>query len=971
MEALAARVDALGRLTVRHLWLERSTSDPTARRLLEVLEEYGKMAAEVATEPVDPEKLVQQLGNILQLLADSATCPDQVHNDFKSELMKVSRLISRKDVASGCFEWTDSLLVKALREGRWLLIDNVNLCSPSVLDRLNGLLEPEGQLALSERGVVDGGVPCVRPHEQFRLFLAMDPRHGEISRAMRNRGVEIYLPTTDDSHSHDDDDDLVSIVSSAGLLQPLLQQTLIQFHRWIVSQSPSSTQQAPSMTELVQAAWLTAQRKQMLTTAGPLSCLDETCAEVYIRAIRSPEDKEAARLKLAELIESALTPSSLPNAVDRLTPIATAFSSHQIANSATLARVRQASLSLIKSTTTQEIRDAVLLFYLTSSAEDVRWRTEYLDKIMMTLSSTDDGLGVQLQEVLLNQSQANGNLPWDLRWFANLMQTHDHHRLEEQEMNNRISLAMFWMAWFGVQHSFSTVKGSGTLAALTQAIESGSLAEEAVPDRLLVLVPRFCRQMDETVCHLLTSSQVRLNDADWANLMDAFLMRNHMRDLDLLPVGNVDLLDSSLGQVSLYWNWFLKRSVPIVTELLGRFSLAKLDPASGSGRGSVEAVLARRISRWLEPSAEPFADEKISRSAQIVGSVLSKLTHLGSKAIRDFVRLLESETSDADDLIEQLTQFQQEEAKQSASSEILSLLDHLVLLQHYSVQEQMSHSLTLSVPTTSAAQLDLAGHGRPWAESLLAHWEVVNRLDLATSPLLSRTAASILIDGLVTLAESEEKHGRLLTLQKILWLNGDHLQHTAYDPLTNDHRLAVESLNNLIRGVDYAHSYKQSTNVSSKGVEIIQMAQSVSNDANKLGSLWLLQGLARCLLLATLPGSRVDPVVKRKLKSQLKHNELERLERLLSLYRLHRRVLLAEPDELLDVAHPHIQHLSCVQQQLDVQITEEGKRKPTWRPETSLFDQLMRDLHHYVSSVASPVSVLALHEKLTGSKAMR
>jgi midasin len=89
----------------------------------------------------------------------------------------------------------------------------VNLCSPSVLDRLNGLLEPEGQLALSERGVVDGGVPCIRPHEQFRLFLAMDPRHGEISRAMRNRGVEIYLPT-DDSNSQDcdDNDDLVSIV---------------------------------------------------------------------------------------------------------------------------------------------------------------------------------------------------------------------------------------------------------------------------------------------------------------------------------------------------------------------------------------------------------------------------------------------------------------------------------------------------------------------------------------------------------------------------------------------------------------------------------------------------------------------------------------------------------------------------------------------------------------------------------------
>lgn len=27
----------------------------------------------------------------------------------------------------------------------------------------------------------------------FRLILAMDPKYGEISRAMRNRGVEIYV----------------------------------------------------------------------------------------------------------------------------------------------------------------------------------------------------------------------------------------------------------------------------------------------------------------------------------------------------------------------------------------------------------------------------------------------------------------------------------------------------------------------------------------------------------------------------------------------------------------------------------------------------------------------------------------------------------------------------------------------------------------------------------------------------------
>jgi len=37
-----------------------------------------------------------------------------------------------------------------------------------VLDRLNALLEPNGCLSLSERGVINGAVPTVVPHPEFR-----------------------------------------------------------------------------------------------------------------------------------------------------------------------------------------------------------------------------------------------------------------------------------------------------------------------------------------------------------------------------------------------------------------------------------------------------------------------------------------------------------------------------------------------------------------------------------------------------------------------------------------------------------------------------------------------------------------------------------------------------------------------------------------------------------------------------------
>ncbi|KAJ3057055.1 AAA ATPase midasin [Rhizophlyctis rosea] len=119
--------------------------------------------------------------------------------------------------AHGKFEWIDGTLIRALEDGHWILIDNVNLCPASVLDRLNSLFEPGGVLINNERGLVNGEVKIIRPHPNFRIFMTMDPRFGEVSRAMRNRAVEIYLS----SEPHTDatlDVDYTRILNGVGLL---------------------------------------------------------------------------------------------------------------------------------------------------------------------------------------------------------------------------------------------------------------------------------------------------------------------------------------------------------------------------------------------------------------------------------------------------------------------------------------------------------------------------------------------------------------------------------------------------------------------------------------------------------------------------------------------------------------------------------------------------------------------------------
>jgi MoxR-like ATPase len=132
---------------------------------------------------------------------------------------------------NGSFEWIDGTLVKALERGDWVLIDNVNFCSPSVLDRLNPLMEPGGCLMINERGLVNGEMKIIRPHPDFRLFLTMDPRHGEISRAMRNRAVELSmlgsecLPGGDSSPL-----DVSRILNTVGIAGAALPRVLFDLH---------------------------------------------------------------------------------------------------------------------------------------------------------------------------------------------------------------------------------------------------------------------------------------------------------------------------------------------------------------------------------------------------------------------------------------------------------------------------------------------------------------------------------------------------------------------------------------------------------------------------------------------------------------------------------------------------------------------------------------------------------------------
>ncbi|NWW44539.1 MDN1 protein, partial [Pedionomus torquatus] len=178
----------------------------------------------------------------------------------------------------GTFEWVDGMLVQALQSGDWLLMDNVNFCNPSVLDRLNALLEPGGVLTMSERGVIDGTIPTIAPHPNFRLFLSMDPVHGEISRAMRNRGIEIYIPGENDGNVLDNLD-LKLLLHGLGLVGDGVCDALMAVHS---ETKAAITGSVSSLSPLLQAAVLIVQ--QLQRGLGLAKSFYRACWEVYGRS---------------------------------------------------------------------------------------------------------------------------------------------------------------------------------------------------------------------------------------------------------------------------------------------------------------------------------------------------------------------------------------------------------------------------------------------------------------------------------------------------------------------------------------------------------------------------------------------------------------------------------------------------------------------------------------------------------------
>ena len=175
------------------------------------VERVAKLAAEAAQdaksrENTDDGKKANKRRKTTSVLSDDLVA---AWRDFERDLSVVEHSTNASKNGGPVFAFVEGALITALREGHWILLDEINLAPAETLERLGGILESEsGSIVLSERG---DGEPIPR-HPRFRLFGAMNPATDvgkrDLPTALKHRFVEIYAGETEGR------DDLAMIVDT-------------------------------------------------------------------------------------------------------------------------------------------------------------------------------------------------------------------------------------------------------------------------------------------------------------------------------------------------------------------------------------------------------------------------------------------------------------------------------------------------------------------------------------------------------------------------------------------------------------------------------------------------------------------------------------------------------------------------------------------------------------------------------------
>ena len=118
--------------------------------------------------------------------------------NVKADLKLARQMVLRTELAT-VFGFVEGALTEAVKQGDWILLDEVNMAAPETLECLSSLLEPKGSITLIEAGQHK----AVPRHPEFRLLACMNPATDtgkcDLPAGIRNRFTEVVVDEMTDT----------------------------------------------------------------------------------------------------------------------------------------------------------------------------------------------------------------------------------------------------------------------------------------------------------------------------------------------------------------------------------------------------------------------------------------------------------------------------------------------------------------------------------------------------------------------------------------------------------------------------------------------------------------------------------------------------------------------------------------------------------------------------------------------------
>lgn len=533
------------------------------------------------------KKRIQILEEIFIKIEKIQKTTKKQHNlaQLRKVLSTLSSIIKSSESLNtgGHFEWVDSKIVKSLKHGQFICLEHVNLCSAAVVDRLNPVFEPNGNLLMSEKGVtVDNEAEIVEKHENFRAFLTLDPKHGEISRAMRNRCIELSL-----GKELYTENDLRRLIYEMGVKEMFLIKILLRVHHRLCDLSEFSVF---GVSNVLKFAFLVSQNRRM--GVDDRHSILMSAEEVYVNSstvdllgfgltfyrnkLKQEIIEEIEDFVIFENVfdfENVILKSDRLNCFSLIKLQAEPFlMSMRLFFSPELGDWKNILMNLSTDYDMVDIeldynflKYLIYFLYEISSYDDLNQRFLYLRSKIVGLgeeNSVLQSLNEQIMsDVLRFKKQSPSNLPWNSKLFPRIRDS-----FNESNQLNLSALIIARAVLKEVRVSESTKLTQIDVLTFSKAVET-KIIEDSVNLDLISSIHGFLSNFEQHLENILIDGET-MDVRSYVDLIRAFLWNNRLlkigqEKLFLKKAVNKNVIDS----LQLHFKWMDKNCMKLIQRL--------------------------------------------------------------------------------------------------------------------------------------------------------------------------------------------------------------------------------------------------------------------------------------------------------------------------------------------------------------------------------------------------------------------